>query len=353
MMMSVRQKIRWGGGLLLLLLLATVYSLVAAQPLPPDPDKWDLLIIEDGEHEAETAQQTSLPTNKQGGFARYLPEDDAFAIVGQTAVSMPQLHPPVGGALILVSSSENGEISGIAYRDEDILAYNTVSSGWQMLFDGSDVAIRNDVNGFAFLQDGTLAMAFKHPTFVPGVGQVHNSDIVRFIPTQWGENTNGRFEMLFDGSDVELAEQGEDIDGIHVLADGRLLISTRGTARIGQRPFQLRARDQDILAFTPTKLGHDTAGSWALYLEGESLGWVDDEDVQAIWIDSSNNELYLSTDGHTFTILGENSSRVETLVYAPAMINPNIQVNANATNLSLATSNGTSFSYFDGLEILR
>ena len=352
MIMFLTRKIGWV--LLVLLLLTAVSSLThAQQPIPHNPGKWDLLVIDEDDTVATPeAQQTTLP-GSETAVSRYLSPDDAYTLVGQSAATMPTLRPSATGDLILVSSSENGELNGIAYKDEDILAYDTGTSEWQMVFDGSDMGINNDVNGFAFLRDGSLLLTFKFPTYVSGVGQVQNADIVRFIPTRWGDNTNGRFELFFDGSDVELAAPSEDIDAIAVLGDGRILISTRGSFRFGRRPFQLRGRDEDILAFTPTSLGSETAGSWRIYQNGEQLGWVNDEDVQALWVDPNNGELYASTDSHTFTILGSDGSRNETLVYAPGTVNANIQANANANNSSISSTNSSAIGFFDGLDILR
>ncbi|MCA9995574.1 MAG: hypothetical protein KDE56_07505 [Anaerolineales bacterium] len=349
--MFLRRKISWM--LLVVMLLTAVSTLTHAQPIVHNPGKWDLLVIDEDDTAATPeSHQTTLP-GSQTAVSRHLSPDDAYTLVGQSAALMPTLRPSAAGDLILVSSSENGTVNGIDYKDEDILAYDTGTSEWQMVFDGSDVGISNDVNGFAFLRDGSLLLTFKFPTYIPGVGQVQNADMVRFIPTRWGDNTNGRFELFFDGSDVDLAAPSEDIDAIAVLDDGRILISTRGSSRFGRRPYQLRGRDEDILAFTPTSLGSETAGSWRIYQSGELLGWVNDEDVQALWMDSANGELYASTDSHTFTILGSDGSRSETLVYAPGTVNANIQANANANNSSISSANSSAIGFFDGLDILR
>jgi hypothetical protein len=337
----------------MILLLTAVATLTHAQPIPQNPGKWDLLVIDEDDTVATPeSQQTTLP-GAETAVSRHLAPDDAYTLVGQSAALMPTLRPSAAGDLILVSSSDNGTINGLDYKDEDILAYDTGTSEWQMVLDASDLGISNDINGFAFLGDGTLLLTFKFPTYVPGVGLVQNADIVRFIPTRWGDNTNGRFELFFDGSDVQLAAPSEDIDAIAVLADGRILISTRGSFRFGRRPYELRGRDEDILAFTPTSLGSETAGSWKIYQVGERLGWVNDEDVQALWVDPSNNELYTSTDGNTFTIIGANGSRNDALVHAPGTLSANIQANASANSASLNSANSSAIGAFDGLDILR
>lgn len=354
-MMLQKRKIGWA--LLGVWLLTAIATLIHAQPLPPSvghhighhPGKWDLLVIDEDDTVATPEpHQTTLP-GVQTAVSRHLSPDDAYTLIGQNPAFMPTLRPSTAGDLILISSSENGEVNGMEYKDEDILAYDTGTSEWQMVLDGSDVGINTDINGFAFLRDGSLLLTFKFPTYVLGVGQVQNADIVRFIPTRWGNKTNGRFELFFDGSDVDLAAPGEDIDAIAILADGRILISTRGSFRMGQRPAELRGRDEDVAAFTPTSLGSETAGSWRIYQSGEQLGWINDEDVQALWVDPTNSELYTTTDSHTFTVVGANGIRTEALVYAPGNLSTNVQ----ASTTSLSSANSSAVGFFDGLDILR
>ena len=104
-----------------------------------------------------------------------------------------------------------------------------------MYFDGSDVGLSSsgssDVDAFYLLDDGTLLLSFVGATTIPDVGAVDDSDIVRFTGT-FGSNTSGTYEWYFDGSDVELTSNGEDVDAIGFAPDGRLLISTTGNPSV-------------------------------------------------------------------------------------------------------------------------
>ena len=53
------------------------------------------------------------------------------------------------------------------------------------------------------------------------------------MPTSLGETTSGSFELYFDGSTVGLDAAGEDVDAIGFAPDGRLLISTLGSYSTG------------------------------------------------------------------------------------------------------------------------
>ncbi|MCP4427873.1 MAG: LamG domain-containing protein, partial [Chloroflexi bacterium] len=60
-----------------------------------------------------------------------------------TATNTP---PPTGSDVIYVSSTTGGSVDGVAFVDEDILAYDTGTGTWSLYFDGSDVGLGADPN---------------------------------------------------------------------------------------------------------------------------------------------------------------------------------------------------------------
>src|SRR6185312_6779041 len=119
---------------------------------------------------------------------------------------------------------------------------------------------------------------------------VDDSDIVRFDATSLGTATGGTFGVYFDGSDVGLTTNAHDVDTVELLTDGRLLMSTTGSAAVSGAT----ARDEDLFAFTPTSLGDVTAGRFAPWFDGSDVGLGDaGEDVDAAAVDTSGR-LYLS-----------------------------------------------------------
>jgi len=211
-----------------------------------------------------------------------------------TATATVTSTPLASSELVYVSSSTNAKVDGLSFRDEDILVYNQANDQWDMVFDGSDVGVGNaDLDGFAILDDGTILMSFDVPINFPAIGLVDDSDIVKFTPTQLGPNTSGSFTLFFDGSDVGLTTGSEDIDALAYTADGKLLISTYGTATVDG----VRALDEDLLRFTPTSLGATTAGTWELFFDGSAVGLTtSSEDVTASLLRETNS-LYLVTKG--------------------------------------------------------
>jgi hypothetical protein len=205
-----------------------------------------------------------------------------------------------------------------------------------MFLDGSDVGLSGsgsrDIDAFHVLDDGTILLSFLGATTIPDVGTVDDSDIVRFVPTSTGTTTAGTFEWYFDGSDVDLTTNGEDVDAIGFAPDGRLLISTSGGSNVTGAGSN---QDEDLLAFDATQMGATTAGSWSLYFDGTdvALGDSSSEDVWGAWVDSATGDIYLTTQG-AFSVSGLSGGQADIFVCAPT---------------SLGSSTACSFSsYFDG-----
>ena len=171
-------------------------------------------------------------------------------------------------------------MGGVAFADEDILQFNGTS--WSLYFDGSDVGLPAAADVFAFynLDADTILMSFAANVTLGGVTYTPR-DIARFDATSLGSTTAGSFSMYFNGVDVGLSASAENIDALEVLPDNRILISTTGSPVVTGVSGAL---DEDILAFTPTALGTNTSGSWALYFDGSDVGLADtnNEDIDAL-----------------------------------------------------------------------
>jgi hypothetical protein len=153
---------------------------------------------------------------------------------------------------VYVSSNSGGTVGGIAFADEDILRHDPLTGTWEMYIDGSDIGLGGtDINAFEILANGDVLLSVDTTATLPTVGKIDDSDIVRFTPTSTGDTTAGSFSWYFDGSDVELTTDAEDIDGLAFAPDGRLLISVTGSAAVTGIA---KALDEDVIAFTMTRL---------------------------------------------------------------------------------------------------
>lgn len=211
-------------------------------------------------------------------------------------------EPDVAGLFVLMADPGTTE-DGLDYDENDILFYDPdmVSPAWGTLFDGEMYGLNDDkhaLGAFSFNElllfnspdaatvnvpgELELYLSFQaNRAKVPGIpGRVTGQDIVRFYTS---DGTDYEYELLFDGSDVDLTNGTEKIDGFsywppeyfdalapdqeipYDCSAGVIFISTRGNYRVSSIQMgtsQLIGSGSDLLAFCATNLGEDTAGFW-------------------------------------------------------------------------------------------
>lgn len=270
-----------------------------------------------------TATPTNTPTPTQTPTPANTPTNTPTSTPTSTPTNTPTpTHTPTPGAAnaVYVSSTTNGNV-GFAFSDEDILRFDPNTNSWTLYFDGSDVGLgansSQDVDAFDLLDDGSILLSIVGDTSIPNLGSIDDSDIVRFTPTSLGLTTAGTFTWYFDGSDVGLTTNDEDIDAIDLLADGRIVISTLGNVSVTGAS----GVDEDLLIFTPTALGATTSGTWAVYFDGSdvALDTSSNEDVNGVWIDSATSQVYLSTLG-AFAVPGVSGDGSDIFVCTPGSL---------------------------------
>ncbi len=225
---------------------------------------------------------------------------DSGGLPGSDSISITINSVGGGGSAIWMSFKTNTAVPGVGtVTDEDIVSYDESTGTWALEFDGSDVGLGAlEIDGLAILPNGHLLLSFTAAATISGIA-VDDSDIVEFAPTSLGANTAGSFSLYFDGSDVGLTTNAEDVDAVALAPDGRLLISTTGSASATGAS----GLDEDLLIFTGT-LGDTTSGSFALYFDGSdvALNTASSEDVDGATITASGDLLF-STLG-VFSVAG-------------------------------------------------
>ncbi len=268
-----------------------------------------------------------------------------------TPVPPTSTPPPSGGDILYVSSTSGGNV-GFGFSDEDILAYDTATGTWSKYFDGSDVGLSGssyrDVDAFHVRDDGSILLSITVASSIPDVGAIDDSDIVLFTPSSLGNNTSGTFSMYFDGSDVGLTTNGEDIDAIYETSSGDLFISTKNRFSVPG----VSGLDEDLIRFTPTSFGSNTAGSWSVAFDGSDVGLsnTSGEDVNGVWHDEAINSVYLTTAG-SFSVSGASGDWSDIIECASASLG-----SSTSCNFSLfwdGSANGFSGELVDGLSINR
>jgi subtilisin family serine protease len=222
-----------------------------------------------------------------------------------------------GGAQLYLTFKDSAVIPGVGtVQDEDIVAYDVVAGTWSWIFDGSDVGLGAfEIDGLAVLPGGDFLLSFTVAGTIAGIS-TDDSDILRFTPTSLGSTTAGTFSMYFDGSDVGLSTDAEDVDAIALTSTGNLLLSTAGSFTVTG----LSGQDEDLIQFSATSLGNVTAGSFSMYFDGSDVGLATtaDEDVDGAGLDSAGNIL-LSTLG-PFSVTGVSGDDEDVLEFAPTSL---------------------------------
>ena len=298
------------------------------------------------------AEDTTV-TLPDGVFGEYVfsldANDSELSTSDEITVTVTEPTEPTAFSTILVSSTSDGTVGGVSFADEDILAFDTASQTWSTYFDGSDVGLDAsdaDINAFYLNADGSILLSLNKTFTLPDVGIIDDNDIVRFVPTSTGSNTAGTYEFYLDGSDVELSGGSEDIDGISLLSDGRLAISTKGSANVSG----ISTKDEDLLVFNATSLGESTSGTWSLYADNSDVGLGDNggEDISATWVDG-NGDIYLSTDG-AFNVVGLSGDSSDIFSFTPSSLGDNTSGTFNS--FWDGSQNGFGGQNIDGLSLV-
>lgn len=155
----------------------------------------------------------------------------------------------------------------------------TTAGEFSFFFDGSDVGLVDvDIDAISSLSRGRLAMSISDVFSLTDVSG-DDEDLIFFSPTSLGATTSGTFRLLFDGSDVGLADtDNEDLNAASLTNVRRPLISLQGDYDIGT----FSGDGDDILEFAFSTFGNNTAGTYSLIIDTGSLGLTTDTIVNGL-----------------------------------------------------------------------
>jgi hypothetical protein len=228
----------------------------------------------------------------------------------------------------------------------DATSLGSVTAGtFSMYLDGSDVGLdttAEKIDSLSLLPDGLVLISTTGNPSVPGVAG-KDEDVLAFTPTSLGDVTSGTWSMYFDGSDVGLAEtSGEDVDALDVVS-GKVYLSTADNFSVNGAA----GADEDIFVCEPTSLGDVTACNYssALYFDGSTLGLAAN-DVDAINLLSRGP---LPTNTPTNTPGGPTNTPTRTPT-ATATSTATSTPTSSSTPTPTGTSNGSDLIFEDGFE---
>ena len=187
------------------------------------------------------------------------------------------------GNTLVLSPQGTETLGGLTFRDDDIVEYDIDSSTSTLLFDGSvlltDLPGDDDIDAVHYLPSGNIIISTLNDGDLGGLS-FGDDDLVEYDP-----NTDTA-TLYFDGGNL-FSSTDENIDGVYVLANGNILISTTGGANLGGLTFE----DGDIVEYNPTA---DTA---TLYFDEDLFSG--DEDIDGLHVLASGNILITTTGGAT------------------------------------------------------
>ena len=261
------------------------------------------------------AMVSSSVRQNQQLFIRVSSSTERIAVY-ELSIDGPGAFAAPTAPLTLLSFNDSTKLGNLLYKPGDIVSFDGVN--FDLFFDGSDVGIHGvAIDGLDFTPVNELLLSFMEPIDLPGIPQtVDDSDIVRFVPTTFGDTTSGLFEMYLDGSDVGLTNPKEDVAGISLLEDGRLVITTQSGAVLPG----LTADAGDLLAFSPQSFGEQSRGSWDVYLDSSDIG-LQDARIDAVSA-AASGLLHLST-GTTVSTNGLLARDEDVFVFVPDSLGEN------------------------------
>ncbi|MEL6159325.1 MAG: CRTAC1 family protein [Cyanobacteria bacterium J06627_32] len=154
---------------------------------------------------------------------------------------------------------------------------------------------------------------------------VRNEDLVLFD----GDN----FSLFFDGSDVGLGTSKTKITAFDAISDTEFLMSFNQAISL---PGAGTVDDSDVVKFTASSLGSNTAGSFERYLDGSDVGLsTNGENIDAL-TGLPDGSLLISTQGRA-KVTGVNAQDEDVLLFSPTSLGSNTR--------------GTWSLYIDGSDV--
>ena len=197
--------------------------------------------------------------------------------------------PP--STLLYFSTAGNSNPPNVTGSPDDADIYGWDGAAFSRLIDASGIGSLGlpggaNVDGFSRVDDTHFYMSFDGTVDPPGaLGNVDDSDIVYYDAGTWS--------LFFDGSDVGLTTNGEDVDAFDILSDGSLVISTIDGGGVPGVSFN----DEDLVRCGSFVSGSNTSCAWSMYFDGSDVGLNSgSEDVDGVAV--LGGDIYLSTTGN-------------------------------------------------------
>ena len=165
------------------------------------------------------------------------------------------------GTMIL-SSKEDITIDGVNFEKEDLIEYDPVTGMASIFFDGDLFTEKEGIDAVHIFDSGNMLISTTSNATLGGLS-FSSGDLIEY---DFQTNTASLYfsESLFSSN--------EDIDAVHVLDSGNILLSTKGSAELGGVSF----KDGDVIEYN---ISTGTAG---LYFTENRFG--SNEGIDALYV---------------------------------------------------------------------
>lgn len=170
---------------------------------------------------------------------------------------------------IILSMENNETYDGTTYSDGSLVEFNPNNGDASLYFDGDLFSGSEDIDAMSLTPTGNLILSTSTGATLGGLG-FSPGDLVEYDPD------TDIATLLFDGDNFKL---GEDIDAVHFLANGNIILSTENDATLGDGTvWEIDFEDGDLVEYDFVT---ETA---SLYFDESEVGGGFDPDIDAVYI---------------------------------------------------------------------
>lgn len=208
-----------------------------------------------------------------GELAEYDPAADTASLYFDESLfsgneDIDAVHVLANGNIIL-STQGNATLGGLSFSDGDLVSYDPVNDTAILYFNEDLFSNNEDIDAVYVLDSGNIILSTEGSASLGGLN-FSDGDLVEYDPV------NDTATLYFDESHFS---GGADINGVHILSSGNILITTNSSETLGGLSFS----DGSIAEYNP---GTDTA---TLYFD-ENL-FSGGADINAITIQPASTQL--------------------------------------------------------------
>lgn len=151
------------------------------------------------------------------------------AIVILGSVFIRPAEATISSIIVSTKNRETQTLGGLAFRDADLAAYDTETDAAELFFDGSLFSENENIDAVSVLDSGHIVLSTTSWATLGGL-DFGSDDLVEYDPET---DTS----TLFFDSELFTNYNTTDIDAVHVLDSENIILSTKNHATLGGLSF--------------------------------------------------------------------------------------------------------------------